>query len=391
MRICLYLCVLILPLGVFAQNLDEQTRRRQAIEREIAVIDRQIASTQVEQRNRLRVLTLLQQKINSRKDLLANIDVQMNQLGTSVRRKRDEIAKLQDEYRAIEDAYVQLLYKAYVHRDRQVWLAYIFGSQDFTQAYRRWRYFKSYSESINRQAIRIKQVRLRVDEEMKELLSLQAETEALRGERQKELASLNTEERQSRQMVSDMSRQESALRAQLQQKQNEVNRINREIERMLAEAERQRQTATPREQEIDRTLAADFEQNRGRLPWPLNQRVITEPYGQHNHPVLRGIKLPFNHGMGIAGNPNDEVFAVFQGVVKQVFLNPSYNLCVMVQHGSYYTVYCGLGTVRVKVGDQVSVGTVLGVLAEIDGNYSLHFQLYKGASSQNPELWLRNR
>ncbi|MCL1974064.1 MAG: peptidoglycan DD-metalloendopeptidase family protein, partial [Bacteroidetes bacterium] len=375
MRLYLCMCVFAFPLGVFAQNVSEQTKRRQEIEREIAVIDRQIASNQAAQKNTLQVLALLQQKIDARKNLLADMDVQMSQLEISIRKKQDEIAALQEEYDDMEEAYIRLLYKAYVHRNRQVWVAYIFGSQNFRQAYRRWRYFKSYAESINRQAFQIKQVRLKVEEEIKESIGLQAEAEALHGVRQQELVSLTTEERESRQLITNMSQQESQLRKQLQQKQNEVTQLNKEIERILSQAEKERQTATVREQEIDRTLAADFEQNRGKLPWPLRQGgVVDEPYGQRDHPVLKGIKSPFNRGIGIAGAQNDEVLAVFQGVVKQVVVIPGYNQCVLVQHGSYYTFYCKLGFVQVKSGDRVNVGTVLGTLAE----RSFHFELAKG-------------
>ena len=388
MRIPLCLFMLTLPLVVFAQNLDEQTKRRQEIEKEIAAIDRQIASARADQENELQLLTLIRQKIVSRKDLLAGMDVQMGQLIASIGKKQDEMTALQDEYEAIETSYAHLLYKAYVHRNRQVWVAYILGSQDFRQAYRRWRYFKNYFESMNRQASQIKQVRIRVEVEMSELLKLRGEAEALLKERQRELTALNAEERESSQMIANMSKQEGRLRAQLQQKQNEMARLNREIARILEEAEKQRQTATIREQEIERTLVADFEQNRGKLPWPLKQGgVVDEPYGQHDHPVLTGIKPPFNRGVGISGAQNEEVLAVFQGEVKQVAVILGYNQCVMVQHGSYYTVYCRLGSVQVKIGDSVNVGTVLGRLAE----RSLHFELWKGKDTYNPELWLRKR
>jgi len=376
---------------VAAQDVSEQTRRRQEIEREIAAIDRQIIAAQVEQKDKLRSLTLLQQKINSRKRLLSDIEAQINQLSASIRERQDEIARLQEEYGKLEASYVALLYQAYKHRNRQVWVAYILASKDLRQAYRRWRYFQSYSESINRQAAQMKQVRARLDEEMGVLLKLRGEAALLREERQKELRELNGEERTSQQMIARLAREERSLRAGLVEKQREVERINREIERILAEAERRRRTATTQEREIDVALAADFEQNRGKLPWPIRGGVIDAPYGQHNHPVLRNIKLPFNNGIGIAGARNDEVLAVFQGEVTWIGMILGYNQCVMVQHGSYYTFYCKLGAVQVKTGDKVEVGTVLGTLAEINGAYSLHFELWKETTRQNPELWLRKR
>jgi murein DD-endopeptidase MepM/ murein hydrolase activator NlpD len=102
--------------------------------------------------------------------------------------------------------------------------------------------------------------------------------------------------------------------------------------------------------------------------------------------------MPFNSGVGISGGRGDEVRAVFNGTVKQIVLVPGYNQCVLVQHGSYYTFYCKLSAVKVKIDDQVTTGDVLGTLAEIDGAYTLHFELWKGGTERlNPELWLRKR
>jgi len=390
-RLGVFIWLCIFSMGAYAQNISEQARQKQELEQQIEFINKQLDSTQALQQSTVRGLNLLQQKITSRKSLLSNIETQIKQINDSIKKKENSIKVLQAEYEAMEFSYLQILYQAYTHRSRQVWVAHILASDNLRQAYRRWQYFRSYSQYLNQQAAQINQTGELLEDEISTFRKLRKETESLRGVQQKELTTLNLEERQSRQLISAMSRQEQTLKTQLQQKQREVEAINKEIERIMAEAEKSRTTASAKDVEANRVLAVNFEQNKGKLPWPLSQKVITEPYGQHNHPVLKGIKMPFNHGVGILGSRNEEVRAVFQGEVKQVFLNPLYNLCIMVQHGLYYTVYCGLGAVRVKPGDQVNVGTVLGTLAEIDGGYSLHFELRKGIDSQNPEQWLQKR
>ena len=82
------------------------------------------------------------------------------------------------------------------------------------------------------------------------------------------------------------------------------------------------------------------------------------------------------------------VHVVFDGVVCQVVVMPGYNQCVLVQHGEYYTFYCKLKQVKVKAGDKVSCGDVLGIVDSIGGETGLHFQLWKGTASQDPEPWL---
>ena len=390
-RFWLFLLLGICSLGVQAQDVNEQTRRRQEIERQIQVIDKQIASNKTQQQVAMRELDLLQQKIDSRKLLVADIDVQIKQLNDSIKQKESEIKALQQEYERVEFSYLQMLYKAYTHRSRQMWVAHILASDNLRQGYRRWQYFKNFSRYINQQATQIKLAGEFLDKEINSLRKLRTDAENLKGAQQNELTTLSREERQSKQMKADLSRQEGKLRTQLQQKQREIDKINKEIAQILANAEKNRKSAAPKEIETDRQLAANFEQNKGKLPWPLNSGIITEPYGQRNHPVLKGIKMPFNNGVGIWGSKGDEVHAVFEGVVKQIVLLPGYNQCVLIQHGSYYTFYCKLSSIKVKTGDAVATGEVIGALSEMDGEYSLHFELWNGTAKQNPELWLRKR
>ena len=139
---------------------------------------------------------------------------------------------------------------------------------------------------------------------------------------------------------------------------------------------------------VDETLSNSFASNKGRLPWPVEGSVI-ESYGQHYHPVYKNVKMPFNNGVTLAVARGVQVHAVFDGTVTQVVMIPGYNQCVMVQHGSYFTFYCKLKSVSVKLGDKVKTGQVLGTVDTIAGEDQFHFQLWKERTPQNPENWLR--
>ncbi|MDR2586278.1 MAG: peptidoglycan DD-metalloendopeptidase family protein [Prevotellaceae bacterium] len=380
-----------LSTGVFAQNVNEQTRRRQEIEREIKAIDSRLANTQAQHKATLLSLSLIQQKAASRKQLLLHIEEQVRQANDSINKKESEIEMLQADYKELERIYLHIVYRAYLHRNKEVWVAYLLESKSLGQAYRRWQYFKDFSRYANEKASELQEMGKQLDAQINELKKLRSQAEVLRQERQEEVAILNAEERESKQLISTMSQEERTLKAQLQQKKSDLDKVNKELSRILAEAEKNRKTAGAKVQEVDRALAANFEQNKGKLPWPIDQGVVVEPYGQHNHPVLKSIKMPFNPGIGISGILGGQVRAVFQGEVKQIVLIPEYQQCVMIQHGSYYTFYCKLGSVIVKTGDKVSTGDAIGTLAQTNGTSTLHFELWKGTQKQNPELWLRKR
>jgi len=175
---------------------------------------------------------------------------------------------------------------------------------------------------------------------------------------------------------------------ELEKKRQQVEKLNREIESILSQALKAQQKE---KKPIDYTLSGMFEQNKGKLPWPVAKGVVIGKYGVHYHPVYKNLKLPENNGIDISTSKNAEVLCVFDGVVKQIIMMPGYNQCVLIQHGTYFTFYCKLKKVNVKTGDKVATGEPIGILNEEGNTSELHFQIWKGTTKQNPAVWLRPR
>ena len=187
--------------------------------------------------------------------------------------------------------------------------------------------------------------------------------------------------------VTQLKRNRSKYQKDLAAKKKQVEALNREIERIIAASMRGKGTGKIK-QPVDMKLDSEFSKNKGRLPWPADGPVV-DHFGQHYHPVFKSVKLPFNNGVNIALPKDAPVKAVFDGVVKQIVVMPGYNKCVLVQHGNYFSFYCKLGSTAVKPGDKVKTGQIVGTVDTIDGMNQLHFQIWKGTTPQNPELWLR--
>ena len=138
------------------------------------------------------------------------------------------------------------------------------------------------------------------------------------------------------------------------------------------------------------TESLNFEKNRGRLPWPLDGGRI---YGSFGRQQIEGTKLiAVNEGLFIKTTVGATIKCVADGDVTAVMDLDQYQV-VMVKHGKYFTAYNMLATVRVKVGDAVKAGTVLGtVAADLDGDGQFEFQVFNDKQVyQNPENWLRRR
>jgi len=127
------------------------------------------------------------------------------------------------------------------------------------------------------------------------------------------------------------------------------------------------------------------------LPWPTEQGVITEHFGEHDHPVIKNIKVR-NNGIDITTVSDSRARAIFTGDVSKVFTIKGANTTVIIRHGNYYTVYHNLKGVNVHPGDKVTTKQIIGkVYSDVKtGETILHFELWKEMEKQNPEEWLSN-
>ncbi len=369
-----------------AQSLDAQKQKKEKIEQEIRFLDKQLKSLGDRHRSPTEHLTLVQKKVSARRSLLGRIDSQIRSLDAQLDLKRMEIQRTQAELDTLGGYYERLVYNAYKNRDTKVWFMYVLGSESIGQGYRRLNYFRNLSDAVSDQASRIRETRERLETERASLEASRVELRSLRGEREKEYRELVSDEKQSRTLIKQISKDQKKYRKDLAAKRKEVENLNRQIARLVASTVAADKRAKDM---VDTTLSGEFAQNRGRLGWPVNEGVITDHFGVHYHPVYKNIRLPENNGITISTNQGAEVYSVFDGVVKQIVVIPGYNQCVLIQHGKYYTFYCKLGGVTVKPRQKVRSGESIGYL-QPDGNVStLHFQLWDGTKQRDPEKWLK--
>jgi len=380
---------MLLPAAGFAQNVTEQEKKKRQIEQEIEFLDTQLASTLKKKSANTNDLNFIRRKITNRKKLLAQIESEIKTINLEMLRKEFEINRLKGSLGELKREYSKLIYTAYKNRDQSAWLMYVLASENLNQSYRRWAYFKEFNRSMQNRASQIKRTADQIDSEVNALEKMKMSSLKAQDQKSREFKKLQNDELGAKRTITQLTQKEKDVRKQLDAKRREVERLNREIERIMAEAVKEKKSVDYKESAADRQLSDKFELNRGKLPWPVKRGAVVEEFGQHNHPVFKNIKLPFNNGVNIATDLNAEVFAVFDGVVKQVLVMPGYNQCVLIQHGNFYTFYCKLDKIKVKAGSKVKTGDSLGTLAAADEKSSvIHFQLWNGMTKQNPESWI---
>lgn len=370
------------------QDTRAQESRKARLEREIAVIDKQLKDNAAKSSDAMATLNLVRKKVADRKELVAESDKEIATLNSRIRAKQQSADKVQERLDTLTLYYEKLVRNAYRNRDSKVWYMYILASENIGQAFRRANYLRNLSTEMNRQGEKIIDTKAELQRQMDSLNVLKAEAEVLRAKRTSEVNALQKEEAQSATLVKNLQRNRSRYQKDLAAKKRQVDALNREIARIIAAAVSGKGGKAAAKKPVDIKLDAEFAKNKGKLPWPA-EGPVTDHFGQHYHPVFKSVKLPFNNGITISLSKGETIKAVFDGVVKQIVVMPGYNKCVLIQHGNWFSFYCKLGSTSVKPGDKVKTGQVIGTVDTIDGMNLLHFQIWKGTSPQNPELWLR--
>lgn len=383
--------LLSVSMAASAQDTRAQEEKKARLEREIAIIDKQLAQNASQSSSMLTDLSLIRKKISNRKALVSESDRVIRQYSDSIYLAQKEINRLQARVDTLTVHYSKLVLSAYKNRDSRIWYMYMFASDNLGQAFRRFGYFRNLSTQMKNEAKSIRTMQDELALKQERLALLKKDAEAVKAERQKELDNLRKDENKADSVVKKLQKDRKKYQSQLASKKKEINALNREIERLIANAmnkDGQKTGSKKPKAPVDMKLDAEFSKNKGKLPWPADGPVVSR-FGKHYHPVYKNLELPPNNGVDIALAKGEHVKAVFDGVVSQVLVMPGYNQCVLVQHGNYFTLYCKMKNIAVKAGDKVKTGQLIGDIDTINGQTQLHFEVWKGKDPQNPETWLR--
>lgn len=389
--IFIFALLLSVSMAASAQDTRAQEERKARLEREIAIIDKQLAENASQSSSMLTDLNLIRKKISNRKALVSESDRQIRQYSDSIYLAQKEINRLQARVDTLTAHYSRLVLSAYKNRDSRIWYMYMFASDNLGQAFRRFGYFRNLSTQMKNEAKSIRGMQDELTRKKERLAVLKKDAEAVKAERQKELDNLKKDESKADNVVRKLQKDRKKYQSQLASKKKEIDALNREIARLIADAMKkdgQKTSGRKPKAPVDTKLDAEFSRNKGKLPWPADGPVVSR-FGKHYHPVYKNLELPPNNGVDIALSRGEHVKAVFDGVVSQVLVMPGYNQCVLIQHGNYFTLYCKMKNIAVKAGDKVSTGQLLGDIDTINGQTQLHFEVWKGKDPQNPEAWLR--
>jgi murein hydrolase activator len=394
MRVFLLIAlVFLITIKGYSQSLEDLHGKKQKTIEEIKYTSGLLKTAMENERASLNRLRLINSRITQRNDLITNINSEIFIIQEFIDENVAAVSMLKEDIEAINKEYAKLLRIAYLNRNLNDKLVFIFSANDFNQAYRRYLYLKQYAQYRVTQGQIIRTMQKVLAAEVSNLEERRNEKERLIRSVQTEQEQLNSEKVQQNGEIKDLQEQQRDLRRKLAEQQRIEQQLEHQIQQIIDEEAKK--AGKPRgsgfvltpEQKL---IGNNFEQNRNRLPWPVTRGIITDQFGIHPHPVLKYVTIR-NNGIDISTEPGSFARAVFDGEVSRVFAISGGNMAVIIRHGSYLTVYSNLSVVVVKKGDKIRAKQEIGTIYTdaSDGNKTiLKFQVWKENQKLNPEEWI---
>lgn len=398
-RPALVLLFCVLSALAFPQNRKELEKKREALDKQIRTTTALIEQARKEQRVTQEQLALLESQIRAREQLITTMNGELRRIDGRIAEDEQMVTSLNTDLEALKEEYARMLLFAYRNRIAYDRLSYVFAAADFQQAFRRSRYLNQIAEGRKRQAALIDETREAIEARLVSLKEQRAEKDRLLGQQQSEKQRLAGDRNVRQSALTGLQKEEGRLRETQRRQEQQRKELNAAIRKAI-EAELKPKpgsgaaaggkldiSLTPEAKELN----ADFEKNKGKLPWPVEKGVITSGFGKQNHPVLPGIIIE-NNGVDITTEKGANVRAVFRGEVTSVIVMPGAGKAVIIGHGVYRSVYSNLREVSVTKGQKVDTKQVIGTVLTDDDGSKAHLEIWKvtpdGLVKVDPAHWL---
>lgn len=380
------------PISYLPAQKDKQSleHKKKTLQEEIEYQNKLLKETTTNKKLSLGQLIIINKNISAREQLIATINFQVKELGKQVQETTSLVDAMEHDLKILKEEYARMVYHAYKNRNSYDKMVFIFSAKDFNQAYKRLKYYEQYTVYRKNQAVLIMKTQESLKLKSSELEKKKQEKELLLASEKQEKQNLTQTKEQQQSALKQLQSKEKQLKEDIKKKQAEIGKLQKAIEEAIRkEMEEQKKKGffamTPEMKE----LSAGFENNKGKLPWPVLKGVITEWFGEHEHPVMKGIRIK-NNGLEIETTPRSTARAVFDGEVSKVIIIPGSGKAVLVRHGEFLSVYFKLNDALVQPGDKVKVKQEIGTILtnETDGKTELHFEIWKGKVILNPSDWI---
>jgi len=363
---------------IYTKRLEETTLEYDEVYQQFEELNRLIAL----QQERLRQMNREQRQIQEEIDLIEN-----------------NLAVLEERLKELVDQYKETLTYLYKH-GRTTELALILTSASMNQLLVRSFYLSRFNDHLQSRIDEIEETQQLLEQSRRDLIDSRQRNEVVLANIREENRNLEQQQTQQKQLVEelqeDINSLENLRNRHEQQRENLENTMANLIrdEQRLRRAESEEDVPVRREFSMNEEELMAFEERfreqRGQLPWPVDNGTITERFGVRVNPV-HNTRTP-NLGIDIAAPASSSVSVVSDGYVFGVQPMPGYGDVIFVNHGNYRTAYGNMSEIFVRRNQILRKGEVIGLSGDENSTRGsvLFFLIRDGGEMVDPEQWLQD-
>ena len=378
-----------------SQSVESLEKKVQSLQKDIRLAEKLLKETSKDKETSINQVSLLQTQINQRESLIKTYQNQINAINKEIQSNKNQITSLEKDLALYRKEYSNLIVINYRNKGKANNLLFIFSSEDFNQAIRRMRYVQELKESVKDMIEDIDNTQTKISQQLEKNEKNKRDKEAILTKEKQERAKLTKERDKLNNDIASLKKKEKQIKKDITSKEKQSKDLKKQIENIIAEEirkakERDEAAKKNNGKPVDYTLSNNFAQNKGKLPYPVEQGIITGKYGLSQHPTQKKVTVN-NNGIDISTTKGSKAMSVFDGEVCFV-TSQGNNSVILIRHGLYFTLYSNLDKVYVKTGDKVRTGQEIGRIHTNvnDGKTILHFEIWQeNKTTVNPTLWIR--
>lgn len=396
---------------VFSQQKkvnDLENRKKKAL-KEISNINGLLNESKKNTETLTTRIQLVANQIEARKKVLNLLEEELRLVEKEQKSIESNIITLEKNLNLKKKQYSQMISSLSREAVSKNKFMFLLSGNSLAETYHRFAFLKDYSEKIKDQTNELNAQSHMIKLKQDSLRQVHLEKQKVFGQKEVEQRLLKAEEEKYKNEVETAQSKTKELTRILAQRKRQLESLDRQIDKMLSEELKKQQRLIVKEKEVSSSkspssssasavsiseeanikLSGSFESNKGKLPIPIiGKYSLTGKYGVQKASKLVSTK---NNGLIFQVQPYSKIRVVFDGEISSIVAIPGFGKCILVRHGSYFTFYGNVGDIKVKQGDKVSSGDVLGIInSDSSTNMAeLHFQVWKERANLNPELWLK--
>ncbi len=421
------------------QDKSQLEKERQQIQKELQEIQNAYNKVKGQSKQILTQVNVLNRKIDLQEKYIGSINKEIRSIEDDIYLSELEIYRLNKQLDTLKSEYARSVVYAYKNRSNYDYLNFIFSANSFNDAIKRISYLKSYRAYREKQVETIKETQQLITQRKEQQLKRKDQKNVALGNQTTQVKELENQKKEKDVVMLQLKSKEKDLAKQIAAKkkkdrdlQNAITAIvKREIEaakaKAKADAEAKRKadelakknapttnpattpsTTTPNATTSvtkrnvksdapasyldlnakDVALNTSFQANKAKLPWPVDNGIVTLRFGRNKVGEYIDIDNP---GLTIATpSAGVTVKSVFDGEVSGIY-NLGDGMAVTIRHGKYFTTYGNLTGVTVSKGATVKTGQAIGRAGkDDDGNGGqIDFILMIETRNVDPYPWLR--